>query len=289
MSTSIQIVYDGLDASNHYMDAKLFGQSLQGIDKLVSDALIIFTHERLPKRGERAPLILKANEPKAGSFAIGGNLQEVAAVLALGMPLLSNIGTDVISHYVTAAIDFFRGRDRNMEIIIGQLAKMHQEQVAANDRSDERRHVEVMGMQELLRQSIASNSSAAIQYVAPIGSSAKTASFVSGANNAIMIDESAADEIRDFEKLDWGTVTSFELKTDGFKFHTNGLSVENPENDGFLMAEVNDPAFEEESNAYTVAAQKRARIEVLARRGYKKSKLAKIQIVDFVREIDNLS
>ena len=69
-------------------------------------------------------------------------------------------------------------------------------------------------------------------------------------------------------------------------FHTNGLSVENPDRDGFLMAEVNDPAFEKEENAYTLAAQKRARIEVLARRGYKNGKLSKIMILDFVREID---
>jgi hypothetical protein len=77
------------------------------------------------------------------------------------------------------------------------------------------------------------------------------------------------------------------LKTDGFKFHTNGLSVENPEREGFLMAEVADPLFAEESNPYTVASQKRAKIEVLARKGYREDKLSKIQIIEFIREVDD--
>ena len=74
-------------------------------------------------------------------------------------------------------------------------------------------------------------------------------------------------------------------RTDGFKFHTNGLSIENPSGEGYLMAEVKDPVFEEESNPYTVAAQKRAKIKVLARRGYKNKKLARVHILDFVAEL----
>jgi hypothetical protein len=61
--------------------------------------------------------------------------------------------------------------------------------------------------------------------------------------------------------------------------------VENPEGDGFIMAEVIDPVFEEESNPYTSAAQRRAKIEVLARKGYKNNALAKIQVLDFISEV----
>ena len=167
------------------------------------------------------------------------------------------------------------------------MAKMHHDVVVANDRTDERRHIEQMGMQDLLRLSIASNVTPAQNYVAPIGRSVSNASFIGGTNSPVIIDEAGADEIRQFDKVDWLSVAPLRLKTDGFKFHTNGLSVENPEGHGYFMADVNDPAFEEESNAYTVAAQKKAQIEVLARRGYKNDKLAKIQILDFVSEIDD--
>lgn len=284
---AIKIYYDGGDADQHSIDARLFGRSLQGIDKLVSDPIIIFTQERLPKKRERAPLYLKVKEPHAGSFATLGYFQEAAFLLPLGIPLLSQVGTDLVSYYVTAALDFFRGRNREMELAIEKMAEMHQHAVAANDRADERRHVEAMGMQDIIRQSIMSNSGAATNYVAPIGPSVTSAAFSSGEAKPVIIDAAAADEIRDYNKLDWTKISNLALKTDGFKFHTNGLSVENPEREGFLMAEVNDPAFEEESNAYTEAAQKRAKIEVMARKGYRDETLVKIQIVQFVREIND--
>jgi hypothetical protein len=75
------------------------------------------------------------------------------------------------------------------------------------------------------------------------------------------------------------------LRTDGFKFHTNGLSIENPEGEGYLMAKVSDPAFLEPENAYTEAAQRRSQIVVLARRGYQDGKLVRIDIVDFKNEV----
>jgi hypothetical protein len=283
---SIRIVYDGGDAASNTIDAKLFGQSLQGIDKLVSDALIIITQERLPKKGERAPLILKAREPKSGSFVTDGYLQETVGLLALGYPIITTIGTDILSHYITAVLDFFRGRDRTTEMLIEAMAKLQQDSIVASDRTDERRHLEQMGMQDLLRRSISSSGAAAVNYVAPIGRSVSNASFIGGINQPVIVDESGADEIRQFDKVEWLSVSPLRLKTDGFKFHTNGLSVENPEGNGYFMADVNDPAFEEESNAYTVAAQKKSEIEVLARKGYKNNKLAKIQIVDFVREVE---
>jgi hypothetical protein len=285
----IVIVYDGGDATKNTIDAKLFGQSLQGIDKLISDALIVYSQERLPKRGERAPLILKAREPEAGSYTIVGFLQDASVLLPLGIPYLSQVGVDIASHYVQAALDYFRGDDDSMERIVDTMARMHQETVVANDRADERRHTETMGMQDLFRRSITSNGPAAIDFVAPMGRSVSTASFAGSQNAPLLVSVEDADLIRDSEKLTWSEVRNLVLETDGFKFHTNGLSVVNPEREGFLMADVNDPAFEEEANVYTNAAQQKAKIEVLARRGYKDAKLVKIQILDFVGEINDES
>jgi hypothetical protein len=140
-----------------------------------------------------------------------------------------------------------------------------------------------MGMQDLLRFAIMGSGKAAADYVAPIGRSVDTASFLSGTQR-VDTDKSEAEEIRDSQKLDWSTLEKEVVTTDGFKFHSNGLSIVNPDRDGFMMAEVNDPAFEEESNPYTQAAQRRGKIEVLARRGYKNGRLARIQILDFIKE-----
>ena len=125
---------------------------------------------------------------------------------------------------------------------------------------------------------------AAESMVAPIGPSAATGVFRFGSQPPIQIGTEEADLIREYGKLEWSSLGEIGLKTDGFKFHTNGLSVENPDSDGFLMAKVSDPRFSEPENVYTEAAGRRSKIVVLARRGYREGNLSQIDIVDFVRE-----
>lgn len=293
-SLPILISYDGGDASHHKIDAKLLGQSLQGIDRLVSDCTVIFSFQRLPKRGERAPIVLKVHEPKAGSYELSGLSQEVAGLLALGVPIIQAIGPEILSHYVQAVLDYFKGEGGSVDLAISKMADMHEASLKTFDAADDRRHEaemarhdEVMGMQELLRRAIAGSGPAAVDYVAPVGRdrSVSTASFRSGSGVASFIDIEGADAIRESQKMEWQPIGNALLKTDGFKYHSSVLSIENPEREGFMMAEVVDPVFEDEQNAYTIAAQKRAQIEVVARKGYKNGILAKVQILEFVREI----
>lgn len=297
----ILISYDGGDASRHSIDAKLYGQSLQGIDRMVSDCIIIFSQKRLPKRSERAPVILKVKEAEAGSYGTPAYYQELSDALAVGLPIMQAVGPEILSHYVSVILDKFRGKDdAAVELAIEKMAEMHRVAVEgmtqahrgtldALDRKDARQHEEHMGMQDILRRAIESSGSAAVDYVAPVGRSVDTASFLAGSQPAIMVKKDDADAIRDSQKLDWKPLEDTVLRTDGFKFHSSGLSVENPDREGFMMAEVIDPAFEEEANAYTMAAQKRANIKVLARKGYKNGHLAKLQIVEFIKEVDEHS
>ncbi|WP_106640913.1 hypothetical protein [Allosphingosinicella vermicomposti] len=264
---------------------------------MVSDCIIIFSQMRLPKRGERAPLVLKVREAEAGSHNTPAFYQELSELLAVGVPIVSAIGPEILSHYVSAILDRFRGKGDAVEAAIAKMAEMHRATVEgmtqmqrdaleALDRKDARQHEEHMGLQEILRRAIEASGGAAVDYVAPVGRSVDTALFKAGGRAVGTVNKEDADAIRESQKLDWKPLGELPLRTDGFKFHSNGLSVENPERDGYMMAEVNDPAFYEESNAYTMAAQKRGRIMVLARKGYKNGALAKIQIVNFVRELD---
>jgi hypothetical protein len=291
----VVIRYDGGDANKNTIEAKLFGQSLQGLDRMVSDCLVIFSQQRLPKRSERAGLILKVHEPKAGSYDLPAIYQEASQILGMGIPILSAIGPDIVSHYVCAILDYFRGKPGAVELAISGMVEMHRNAIEAmsqvqrealqNMREVESdRHTEMLGMQDILRLAIMGSGKAAVDYVAPIGKSVDTATFASG-QRSITTDKTEADAIRDSQKLDWTPLANEVLTTDGFKFHSNGLSIENPERDGFMMAEVNDPVFFDESNPYTQAASRRAKIEVLARKGYKNGALAKVQIVNFVRDV----
>lgn len=291
----ISISYDGGDANRHTIEAKLFGQSLQGLDRMVSDCALILSLHRLPKRGERAPLILKVDEPKAGSYNLTALYEEASQLLGIGVPILSAIGPEIVCHYVGAVLNYFKGEPKSVDVAIEKMAEMHRvalgtlgqlAQLALENSNnvDERRHTEQMGMQELLRYAISGSGKAAVDYVAPVGLSVDTVSFSSGTERQLT-NKADAEAIRQSQKLDWSPLAHEVLTTDGFKFHSNGLSVENPERDGFMMAEVNDPKFDEESNPYTVAAQRRAKVQVLARKGFRNGQLARIQILDFVREI----
>lgn len=293
----ILISYDGGDAVNHAIDAKLLGQSLQGIDRLVSDCTVIFSLQRLPKRGERPALILKVKEPEAGSYALPALAQEVSQLLALGVPIMQAIGPEIISQYVKAVLDYFQGKEDSTDRAIEKMAEMHakaletisatqKDALATIDAMDARRHEETLNLQEILKLAISGSGPAAVDYVAPVGTgrSVDTASFSAGTGEPCLVDGEAAEAIRESQKMDWHPIANIILKTDGFKYHSNALSVENPERDGFMMADVVDPVFEQEPNDYTVAAQRRAVIEVIARKGYKNGNLAKVQILQFVKE-----
>lgn len=200
---SILISYDGGDAARNSIDAKLYGQSLQGIDRMISDCLIIFSQERLPKRGERAPVILKVREPERGSYISPAFYEEIWGSLALGLPIISQIGPDIVSHYVSVVLDNFRGRDDTVEVAIREMAQMHRDSLAALDSKDARQHEENMGMQDILRRAVNASGKAAVDYVAPVDHSVDTASFVAGRLPAVVIDSVDAKAIRDSQKLDW--------------------------------------------------------------------------------------
>ena len=284
---TIQIVYDGGDATGHAIELRLLGQSLQGIDRIISDGLIIASTGRMPKKGERAVVITKIQEPAIGSYTISGFWQEISTSLALGVPIITNIGTDIISHYVKSVLLLFSGRKLESDKALETVEKIMLAQIAANENMDARRHEEIMRMQSILAMSIERLGPAAAQCVAPIGRSVETASFAAGSHEPARIGVNEADAIRASNEIEWGPIGEIELRTDGFKFHTSGLSVEHPDREGYLMAKVSDPAFSQEENAYTEAAQRRSRIVVLARRGYRSGQLQQLDIVDFVREISS--
>ncbi len=290
-----RLTYDGGEADQNLMDMRLLGLSLQGADRIISDGLIILIHERLPKRGERAPLILKVKEPVAGSYDMFGSAQDAYTALALGLPIVNDIGADFLWNWTKAILAHFTGKNDIAEIALNKMVELNRDHLAARDAAEARvhdermlaaqnSHAEKMALIDVLRQGILPLGRSAENLVAPVGKSVERLDCRYGQNSPVRIEKEEADKIREYGDLEWTGLDQVQLRTDGFKFHTSGLFVENPERDGYLMAKVNDPLFLQEDNAYTEAAQKRADIIVLARKGYKAGVLVQIDIVDFVGE-----
>lgn len=110
-----RIRYKGGDADSHVIDMRQLGESLQGVDRIISDGLIAIINTRVPKKGERAPLILKAKEPIAGSYEIVGFLGEVVPLLAIGVPLITSCGQDIIVDWMKAVVYKFSGSEEKSQ------------------------------------------------------------------------------------------------------------------------------------------------------------------------------
>ena len=281
----IRLTYDGGDADKHAIDMRLLGMSLQGADRIISDGLILLLDHRSPKRGERSPLIVKAREPVSGSVDILAELQSAAWVLPFAYPLAQDLAGDFLKQWWMAVKARFSGKPDIAEKALEAMLEMNRDHLAARDANDARQHEIHLGYMNLLREVLTQQQRPLEQFAAPIGPSVTSARVIPGRASPITIDADEAEEIRAMGELTWEPLREETLRTDGFRFHTNGLSIENPTKDGYLMARVHDPRFEDRENAYTEAAQRRSQIIVLARRGYKNGILVRIDIVDFIREI----
>lgn len=281
-----RLTYEGGDADGHAMDMRLLGMSLQGADKIISDGLILLVHGRAPKRGERAPIIAKVREPRASSYDLPGAIQDAAWLLPLGLPIAQQVIGTHISEWLAALKAYFSNQPELAEVALQALVDLNRDHLAARDASEARMHDERMAYLDILRQTIPQQQRSVEQYVAPVGRSVLSATLAPENAPVVSVGVEEAEAIRASGELSWTSLQEIRLKTDGFRFHTSGLSIANPDRDGYLMARVSDPRFEQQENAYTAAALRRAEILVLARKGYRADELTKIDIVDFIRELD---
>lgn len=283
----IRIEYEGGDADVSSIDMRLLGESLQGLDRVVSDGVIVMATGHPAKRGQRAPLILRVKEPERGSYLLTGDLQELSGFLLLGVPILTQFGADMLSDWVKGVIFFFSGRRDLSEAALEAIVRLNEAHLAARDKEGERSHEREMAMLNALVETRDRLGPAAAQAVAPVGPSVVRLGFATRGHERIDVDEPTADLLREHGEIELGELQSMILRTDGFTFHTRKLSVEHPDRPGYLLADVQDPVFKEESNAYTQAAQRKALIKVQAKPGYRSGRLEKLYIMDFGGEVDD--
>lgn len=288
---SLQIRFDGGDADKHVVDMKYYALALQGAEEIISDGMIILAHRRIPRPRDRAPILVKAREAKAGSHLTPADLGEAFQLLQLGLPIITDIGAEFLYNWVKAVLAKFSGNPSDLQIAMSRMLELSNAHLIARDKSEERMqeerrmaHEERMLSAQTLSDAINALGSAAEKFAAPVGPnrSVLEAGISTGhKNHTARIGTVEAEKIRESNKVIWEKSSLIDLETDGFKFHTNGLSVRNPEGEGFMMATVKDPQFSDDENQYTDAAQKRAIIRVRARKGRRNGVLARLEIMEF--------
>ncbi|MCW3835228.1 hypothetical protein ACFQ1E_00770 [Sphingomonas canadensis] len=278
MSDTFIIKYDGGDADSHAIDMRLLGESLQGIDRLISDLLIIGVEQRLPKKGERAPLVVKAHEPQSGTVTIPVTIQEAAGLFQIGWQIFGPNGADALTTWFRGLLAYHTGKTSEAEQAMQHVANMAQRQADLFQQVEDHRHTEMMGMQALLMHHLPKTSAPMVQAVAPVGRTVKRLWFWAPKQERIEATERDAEIIRAKAELEWTDLTRLSLQTDGYVFHNRKLSVVHPFRTGFFNAEV-------ENNPYAVAGAKKAMISVDAKLAYRAGDLERIVILNFGGEI----
>lgn len=241
MSGKLIIKFDGYDAEKHLLNMRQLGESLVGLDKVLNIGIFHLFERRPPKRGERLPLQIVANEPRKGSFEI----QVLTAFVAGSLPFIPEIlhtrPYEFLWHWISANLKYHGGDNKNMENVNSML-KMFFE-----DSEKQREHI---------LNVIESQNRHLRDVIKPVGHSAKTASF-SNNDNIISVDFPMAEAIRSKKELIIGDMETRILQVDGLIHHDKVLKVVNPEDPKkFVNAKVNDPQFEQPDNVYTQAIGK---------------------------------
>ncbi len=275
--------FDGGDADRHAVDMRALARSMLGFDRILSDCVVLLVSRRLPKRGERAPLIIQAQEPRRGSFELLAFIQNHYDELALMAKAVSDAGGENVWELASAVLEYFGRRKKEADAHVEALVQMNAAHLAARDKSEERIFADQAAWRELIKSFISREERPAVDAVAAIGPSVRRLAFSSSTSGQTVVDEPMAEAIRSKGEMDVSDLQEITLTTDGWIYHNRTLSVHHPEQPGrFMTAKVRDPLADQEPNAYADAALRKATIAVRAKLARRAGALESIYIMDFV-------
>lgn len=232
-------------------------------------------------------IIVKAQEPRIGSAELASFLQAAPGILPFAWTILTDGTSNYLWRWVSFVLSYFGGRKRDAEVHLEALLQIIKDSSAERQHSQDQWMAHEAVWRDKLFDHLNRLVGPAIQAVAPVGPSVRSAGFSAGSAPLFEVDEAMADAIRSKGELEVGDLQEMTLRLDGFVHHTRRLNVENPEEPGhFLYADVKDPLFDEVPNVYTDAANRKAVITVQAKPAHRAGKLERIYIMDFGSEIE---
>ncbi|MEZ5709422.1 MAG: hypothetical protein R3E02_11665 [Blastomonas sp.] len=284
----IIVKYEGGDADRHNVEMRALGNSLLGFERIISDGLIFLGENRLPKRGERHKLVVKAREPVVGSSQLLVDLTPYAGLLPFAWWMMQTGAAEAVSYFMTYVFTRLSGRNRESQNALDAMTKMREiearERIATQQQwleSEAQWRDQLFALTNKLAL-------AAIRAVTPVGPSVDTFKLNGSAAPLLIIDLPTADAIREKGELEVTELQQIDLRVDGFVLHNRKLNVENPNIPGsYISADVRDPVFEQVPNAYTEAAANRSIIRVQAKLGFRSGLLERIYIMDHGDRLDD--
>ena len=240
---NITMKFEGALADNHEIGMRHLGESLIGVEEILSKGLYMLDTGKLPKHFGHVPFVFKVRAPKQGSVDIAILIAQSPAFLPLLHKVYITAASDILWNWISGVLLKMSGKESEANEHIGQVVKLL-------DNVDARRHAEIMEWQKFNRP--------AQRAVTPIGPFCNQISLPHK-DRITEIDLPLADAIRSKGKLEVGDMEIMTVVVDGFTHHNRQLRILLPEMPGrYLTAYVRDPAFDTAPNIYTEAATRKS-------------------------------
>jgi hypothetical protein len=274
---AIPVIYRGLFADQHLVDAQQFGKSLIGVTKLANSICHEIFHEEI------------THDPRSYQirFCVGpskknGLIQEIFAVVTSGQmplytPILMMVGKKLTELIIDAVIEKALGKKKdagNAVDKIYELAMTHAEfsqQVLRGQMRDK------AGLMRIINELHRENRASLRQIPEPVGRTVRLVQIGSN-RNATVIDEPAAEVLRSPDQLSLGEPVTYDVKIHGV-FKTNGACrIEILDQKKIVSGKIADATLEAPHNVYTKALDEGAILRVVAQPTMKDGKLHRLFI-----------
>lgn len=284
---SFNFSYEGRAASGHLIDMGQLGHGLIGMNRIMLTGLVIVTEGRLPRRRERPVVSMQVRAPTAGSVAILGQLAPYAAQLPLLWELITSGQAKSVLEFASYVLTLRGGRPTEAQVHMENMLEQLRITEEARDRESARTHDTVRHAMDLLAASVPNLAPAAREAVTPVGRSVETLKLPSTSGPPAIIDQAMADAIRDPGDLIVGDQERIIVEVDGYQHHNRTLKIIRLDGDGFMTANVTDPAFDQSPNIYTEAAAKRAALVVDAKKSFRDGRIERLHISNAIEIVTN--
>lgn len=279
MSITFSLRFDGLDADNHHMDARLLGRALVGLDRVVAETVFVAALGREPTPGERKELSVRVAAPEAGCVQIHGDIGAASGLLPFIIEAAKHPGTKFLFEFMSFLLKWKGGKPKE-----AAEHQMEAYRILTEDRKDERAtFLQSQREWQKFSMEMADRLQSPLRQVAgPVGLTAETLTLPApDGREPTVVDVPMAEAIRSNEPLEVGEMQRMRVRVDGVIKHTRRLKVETEDQPGeFVNAEVRDPAFDSRPNVYTQALEGDGYLDVDAKPTYRNGELVKLHIMD---------
>lgn len=267
----IEIRYDGIDATDHVIDMRLFGESLIGLERALSTGLNSLAHGQIVNSRSRPSLEIKATPPRPGSVEFDAVVEMAKGALPILGPLLVKEGAAIARLLIAAILKKNAGQKKQSEADVDRIVEIAK--INAADRANERQFV-----QDLVDRLAPSAKS----IVSPVGRSCEAISVSDGAETT-EVDAPMAEAIRSKMPLEVSDMETVTIRFDELDRGKRKARVEIVSEPGrFVGAEIRDPSYDDFPNAYSSAFNEGRAIQVSAKlsRRREDGELVKLHIMD---------